>query len=192
MQEKEADPQFGAYGFLNLIDPDASVADAIGAYREMAAVTFANAFVGGSFDGFVAVKSDSFAAIPAFITGPSRRSGVRIDWSILVQAAQIILAPHKKFPWPFPWPFPLYESITRVRTEPGQASAVLEAIDSTYAEKINDDFVAHAAIVTGRKVDILVELVSTSIEVLQESIVKDLAIVEGIGASDTSFAFIEE
>jgi DNA-binding Lrp family transcriptional regulator len=188
MQENEQEPKFGAYGFLTLVDPGASVADAIQAYREMAAVTFANAFVGGSFDGFAAVKSDSFAEIQTLITGPARRSGVRTDWSILVQAAGRILAPHKTSPEPSP---PRYESITRVRTGPRQASAVLEAIDSTYEEKITTNFVAHAAIVTGREVDILVELVSSSLEPLQESIVNDLAVIEGIVASDTSFAYIE-
>jgi hypothetical protein len=188
MQDNEYDLPFGAYGFLTLVDPDASVAEAISTYRDMDAVTFANAFIGGSFDGFVAVKSDSFADIAAFVTGPSRRPGVRFDWSILVQAAVTIKAPHKTFPWPFAW----YESITRVRTGPNQASAVLEAIDSRYAERLTEDFGAHAAIVTGKEVDILVELGSTSLEPLQESIVNDLATIEGIVASDTSFGFVEE
>ena len=189
MQEKEADPQFGAYGFLTLVDPEASITEAVGAYREMVGVTFANAFVGGSFDGFVAVKFDSFEEIQTFIIGSDPPSGVETGWSVLVQAALIIMAPHKKFPWPFAH---RYESITRIRTGPRQASSVLEAIDSTYAAKLSDHFVARAAIVTGRKVDILVELVATSIETLQDSIVNDLAIIEGIDASDTSFAFIEE
>jgi hypothetical protein len=187
MQNDEQDLRFGAYGFLTLVDPAASVSEAIGAYGDLGGVTFANAFVGGSFDGFVAVKSDVFADIQALIIGPARQSGVKISWSIQVQAAMTLKAPHKKFPLPFP----LHESLTRIRTAPHRAAAVLAEIDSVYSAKPTEDFGAHAAIVTGKRIDILVELASSSLETIQESIVNDLAPIDGIVASDTSFAFVE-
>jgi hypothetical protein len=189
MAKKQKEPPFAAYGFLSLVEPDASVTDAIAGYADMQEVTFAHAFVGGSFDGFVAVKSNVFEAIQSFILGPARRPGESIDWSILVKAALILKAPHKKFTAMDGKAH--HESLTRIRTEPRRAKAVLAAIDALYAEKLTDDFGARAAIVTGANVDILVELASPSIETLQGSIVDDLAGIKGITGSETSFALVQ-
>jgi DNA-binding Lrp family transcriptional regulator len=189
MAKKEKEPLFAAYGFLSLVEPDASVTDAIASYAAMDGVTFAHAFVGGSFDGFVVAKSDAFEEIQSFILGPARRQGELIDWSILVAAALILKAPHKKFVEMEGKPH--HESLIRISTEPRRASSVLAAIDALYAKKVTDDFGARAAIVTGANVDILVELASPSIETLQGSIVDDLANIKGITGSETSFAFVE-
>ena len=188
-KKKKKDSYFSAYGFLSLVEPDASVTDAIADYAGMDEVTFAHAFVGGSFDGFVVVKSDVFEVIQSFILGPARRPGELIDWTILVAAAVIIKAPHKKFVAMEGEPH--HESLTRISTEPRKAAAVLAAIDALYAEKITADFGARAAIVTGPKVDILVELAAPAIETLQGSILDDLTKIPGITASDSSFAFVE-
>ncbi|MGZ6543997.1 MAG: hypothetical protein ACXVEI_01630, partial [Actinomycetota bacterium] len=67
MGKKTKEPLFAAYGFLSLVEPDASVTDAIADYAGMPGVTFAHAFVGGSFDGFVVVKFNVFEEIQSFI-----------------------------------------------------------------------------------------------------------------------------
>src|SRR4249920_2928859 len=107
-KKKKKDAYFSAYGFLSLAEPDASVTDAIADYAAMDEVTFAHAFVGGSSDGFVVIQS--------FILGPARRPGELIDWTILVAAAVIIRAPHKKFVAMEGEPH--HESLTRISTEP--------------------------------------------------------------------------
>jgi len=188
-KKKKKDPLFAAYGFLTLVEPDASVQGAIDDYAGMDAVTFAHAFVGGSFDGFVVVKTDVFEVIQSFILGPARRPGELIDWAILVAAAVIIRAPHKKFVAMEGEPH--HESLTRISTEPRKAEAVLAAIDALYAKKIAADFGARAAIVSGPKVDILVELAAPALETLQGSILDNLTKIPGITASDSSFAFVE-
>ena len=71
-KKKKKDSYFAAYGFLTLVEPDASIQDAIDDYAGLDAVTFAHAFVGGSFDGFVVVKTNAFEGIQSFILGPAR------------------------------------------------------------------------------------------------------------------------
>ena len=68
---------------------------------------------------------------------------------------------------------------------------MLAAIDALYAKKIAAVFGARAAIVSGPKVDILVELAAPALETLQGSILDDLTKIPGITASDSSFAFVE-
>ena len=189
MQADAEGPRFAAYGFVTLTDPGASVEDAVSDYREAGSglVEFASPVVGGPYEAFVAVKADSFAAIRDFVTAGGRRPGVRVDWSMLVRPGALG-APHRRFEESLTTRF---ESLTRVRTRPGRVRAVLAEIDAAYGGKRSGEFDARAAIVTGRDVDILVELAATSLEALQESIVNDLAIIDGIDSSDTVFAHVE-
>lgn len=182
------EPKFSAYAFLHVVEPGGSVQAAITALRGLRpVVSFAHEYV-GSFEGFAAVKADSFGEIQDVVTG-FRHQDVRIRWSVTVRASIVLLAPHRRAEDPTT---PMYEALVRVSSEPHRVKAVLGGIEDVYGPQVGrEDFAARAAIVTGPDVDLLVQLMSTSLEELQRTLLDDLAPIEGIAAADTSFAFIE-
>lgn len=181
----QAGRQVDAYVFMHLVDPGANIREVLDRFGSMPSVRFAHQFV-GSFIGFGAVTVADLAELQDLIAGDFWGAGVRSEWSIVFQESRM-LAPHKTSP-------PHY-ALVRVKAAPGMTRAVLRALDDVYEQRIRNEppeFHYAAAIVSGRGFDILVELAADSLQEVQDSILTDLASVDGVVSTDSSFAVVRE
>ena len=161
----------------------------------MEGVRWAQHLVGSSVV-FGAVTVSSLRRLHELIAGDYWEAGARSEWS-LSDRPSLFGAPHKHSP---PYQTPPYYAIVRVRTS-GNPRTVLETIDERMREKIDplieehgedvwrETFDFRAATVSGKGVDILVEMAAQSVDELATSILEFIGPTEGVVSTDSSFAY---
>lgn len=195
----EGPPPVDAYVFMHLFDPSAprqgfsKVDDVLDQFRGKSGVRWAHQFV-GSFVAFGAVTVATLNDLQALIAGEYWDAGVRSEWSIADRPSRYG-APHKGSP-----PF---HALVRVRTADRTAGDVLDDLDDAFAPIVDpliethgdgwhDYFYYAAALVSGKGFDILVELADNSLDEIKTLIFEKIRTIDGVAATDSSFAHIEE
>lgn len=183
------DAEFDAYVFMHLLEPGTTIQSVVESFKSKEGVRWAQQFV-GSFVVFGAVTVSSFERLQELIAGEYWQAGVRSDWSA-ADRPSLWGAPHKHSP--------PYYAIVRVRTAANPRN-VLGALDQKMREKIDPLIKEHgedgwreifdfrAATVSGKGVDILVEMAAHSIEELKTTILDYIGTTDGVASTDTSFA----
>ncbi len=193
-EEDERQPKVYAYVFMHLVEPGRDIQDVLESLREVRGrrrhpVRFAAPFV-GSFIGFAAVDADTFPELQSLVLNEFWAAGVRSEWSIVFRESQA-LGPHRGSNTP-------YYALVRAKAAPGRAFDALDALDRVYVtggkikEERPGEFRYHAAVVSGKGFDLVVELGAESLPELQKTIIEDLAGVEHVVSTDTSFTFLPE
>lgn len=213
------DDPVDAYVFMHLLQADRTIQEVTQAFRNLPlhegrrfekendpprranpfGVRFAHQVVGSSVI-FGAVSAPSFERLQSWIANQFWDVGVRSEWSIADRPSRY-LAPYRHSP-------PFYAFI-RVRTS-GNPRAVLDALDASMDRKIlplleeygpddeygrggwRDQFDYRAATVSGKGVDILVELAANSIQELTDTIIDYIGPTEGVESTDTSYSYVKE
>src|SRR4249919_826752 len=169
-------PKVDAYVFMHVFDPGTSIPGVVESFGSREGVRWAQHFVGSSVV-FGAVTVSSLQRLQELIVGDYWEAGARSEWS-LSDRESMFRAPHKHSP---PYQTPPYYAIVRVRTSCNPRT-VLHAIDERMKEKIDPLIEAHgedgwreifdfrAASVSGKGVDILVEMAADSIDELKTTI----------------------
>jgi hypothetical protein len=188
-------PEVDAYVFMHVFDPGTSIPGVVEGFGSMEGVRWAQHFVGSSVV-FGAVTVSSLQRLQELIVGDYWEAGARSEWS-LSDRPSIWAAPHRHSP---PYQTPPYYAIVRVRTS-GNPRTVLDALDQTMKQKIDpliedhgepgwrEVFDFRAATVSGKGVDILVEMAAHSIDELKATILDFIGPTEGVVSTDSSFAY---
>lgn len=189
------EPELDAYVFMHVFDPGTSIPGIVESFGSKEGVRWAQHFVGSSVV-FGAVTVGSLQRLQELIVGDYWEAGARSEWS-LSDKPSVHLAPHKHSP---PYQTPPYYAIVRVRTS-GNPRTVLDALDERMNEKIDplkeeygpdgwrEVFDFRAATVSGRGVDILVEMAAQSIDELKKTILDLIGPTDGVAATDSMFAY---
>ena len=187
-------PEVDAYVFMHVFDPGTSISGVVEGFGSREGVRWAQHFVGSSVV-FGAVTVSSLRRLQELIVGDYWEAGARSDWS-LSDRPSLFGAPHRHSP---PHQTPPFYAIVRVRTS-GNPRTVLDALDQTMKQKIDpliedhdepgwrEIFDFRAATVSGKGVDILVEMAAHSIDELKETILDRIGPTEGVVSTDSSFA----
>jgi len=188
-------PEVDAYVFMHVFDPGTSIPAVVESFGNMEGVRWAQHLVGSSVV-FGAVTVSSLRRLHELIAGDYWEAGARSEWS-LSDRPSLHGAPHKHSP---PYQTPPYYAIVRVRTS-GNPRTVLETIDERMRVKIDplieehgedgwrETFDFRAATVSGKGVDILVEMAAHSVDELATSILEFIGPTEGVVSTDSSFAY---
>lgn len=188
-------PEVDAYVFMHVFDPGTSIPEVVESFGSREGVRWAHHFVGSSVV-FGAVTVSSLQRLQELIVGDYWEAGARSEWS-LSDRPSIWEAPHRHSP---PYQTPPYYAIVRVRTS-GNPRTVLDALDQTMKQKIDPLIEEHgepgwreffdfrAATVSGKGVDILVEMAAHSIDELKTTILDFIGQTEGVVSTDSSFAY---
>ena len=187
--------ELDAYVFMHVFDPGTDIPGVVESFGSREGVRWAQHFVGSSVV-FGAVTASSLQRLQELIVGEYWEAGARSEWS-LSDRPSIWGAPHRHSP---PYQTPPYYAIVRVRTS-GNPRTVLDAIDDRIKVKIDPLIEEHgldgwreifdfrAATVSGKGVDILVEMAAHSIDELKTTILDLIGPTEGVLATDSSFAY---
>ena len=188
-------PELDAYVFMHVFDPGTDIPGVVESFGSREGVRWAQHFVGSSVV-FGAVTASSLQRLQELIVGDYWEAGARSEWS-LSDRPSIWGAPHRHSP---PYETPPYYGIVRVRTS-GNPRTVLNALDETMREQIEaligvhgepgwrENFDFRAATVSGKGVDILVEIAAHSIDKLKTTILDFIGPTEGVVSTDSSFAY---
>lgn len=183
-------PPVDAYVFMHLLEPGTDIPGVVQRFGAQEGVRWAQQFV-GSFVVFGAVTVNSLSRLQELIAADYWTAGARSNWSI-ADKASLWGAPHRHSP--------PYYAIVLVRTSANPRS-VLNALDERMREKIDpliseygdegwrEIFDFRAATVSGKGVDILVEMAAHSIDELKTTILDLIAPTEGVVSTDSSFAY---
>jgi hypothetical protein len=186
--------EVGAYVFMHVLDPGTSIPGVVESFGSKEGVRWAQHVVGSSVV-FGAVTVSSLQRLQELIVGDYWEAGARSEWS-LEDTPSRFRAPHRHSP---PYQTPPYYAIVRVRTS-GNPRTVLDALDQTMSQMIDPLIAEHgdpgwreifdfrAATVSGKGVDILVEMAAHSIDELKETILDRIGPTEGVVSTDSSFA----
>ena len=154
------------------------VVESVGAIRDQ--VKFVAHFI-GSFAVYTRMESRSLEDAQTFIAGPLWDAGVHSETSTELKVSSI-RGPKRASP--------PYCALVRVRAA-GSPFALLDALDEAFKDKFDENTYWYgAAVVSGRGFDVLVDLGRPSFEELWTAIADDLLTVEGIGGTDSSFAYL--
>lgn len=188
-------PEVGAYVFMHVIEPGRSIPEVVEGFRSKQGVRWAHHVIGSSMV-FGAVTVSSLQRLHELIAGDYWEAGARSEWS-LEDKLSLFGAPHRHSP---PYQTPPYYAIVRVRTS-GNPRTVLAALDERMKPKIDplkvtygedgwrENFDFRAASVSGKGVDILVEMAAHSIDELKTTILDFIGPTEGVVSTDSSFAY---
>ena len=158
--------------------------EVLGRFAALEGVRYAAQFV-GSFIGFGAVEVADLRQLHRLMADGAWKAGVRCEWSVVVKPG-VRAAPKRGSP--------PYCALVRADTV-GDPRAVLDSLDAYAEERFppNDNGFRYAsAVVNGRGFDLLVEFGSTSLEELYRLILEELRPREGIGSTDSAFAYLPD
>jgi hypothetical protein len=185
-------PPVDAYVFMHLLEPGTDIPGVVEGFGSKEGVRWAQQFV-GSFVVFGAVTVISLKRLQELIAGDYWNAGARSDWSV-TDRPSLWGAPHRHSP--------PYYAIVRVRTSSSaNPRDVLDALDERMREKIDPLIEEHgeegwrevfdfrAATVSGKGLDILVEMAAHSVEELTTTILDFIGPTDGVAATDTSYAY---
>ena len=188
-------PEVDAYVFTHIFDPGTSIPGVVEDFRSREGVRWAHHVIGSSVV-FGAVTVSSLQRLHELIAGEYWEAGARSEWS-LADKLSLFGAPHKHSP---AYQTPPYYAIVRVRAS-GNPRTVLDALDERMKGKIDplkeadgedgwrENFDFRAASVSGKGVDILVEMAAHSIDELKATILEFIGPTEGVVSTDSSFAY---
>jgi hypothetical protein len=189
-------PEVDAYVFMHVFEPGTSIPGVVSSFGSKEGVRWAQQMVGSSMV-FGAVTVRSLQRLQALIVGDYWEAGARSEWSLLDKTSNY-RAPHRHSP---PYQTPPYYAIVRVRTSRNPRT-VLDALDESMAPMIDSLIAEHgqdpawretfdfrAATVSGKGVDILVEMAAYSIDELKTTILDRIGPTDGVLSTDSLFAY---
>lgn len=180
-----------AFVFMTHVDPGQNYRDIVARLKDIDRVTFAAEFM-GSFRAFAHVNVETLPELHDLLANELWEAGVRshlsmeLEYYVQPGAVPTPMGPRRNSP--------PYCALVRIKGAQGHdLRDVLQAIGRGGLTT----FVG-ASIVSGRECDILLELgadefdPSKESDPLKKTLLDELRAIEGVGSTDTSFAFVGE